>query len=79
MTVTPLTKNGDTSEFRNEKVDARNVTVRRVAEKYGLAIDDLYSVVMGKSDIRAADGYHYTEEGYVTLGRAMADFVLSKI
>lgn len=79
MTVTPLTKNGDTSTFRNEKVDARNVTVHRVAEKYGLAIDDLFSVVMGKSDIRSADGYHYTDEGYIMLGRAMADFIKSNI
>ena len=79
MTVTPLTKNGDTSVFRNEKVDARNITVQRVAKKYGLAVDDLYSVVMGKSDIRALDGYHYTVDGYVILGRAMADFVLDNL
>lgn len=79
MTVTPLTANGDTTVFRNDKVDARNITVRRVADKYGLAIDDLYSVVMGKSDIRAVDGYHYTTDGYILLGRAMADFIISKL
>lgn len=79
MTVTPLTVNGDTTTFRNEKVDARNEAVRRIAAKHGLAIDDLYSVVMGKTDIRTEDGYHYLDPGYVMLGRAMADFILDKI
>jgi len=53
--------------------------VDRLAEKYGITIDDLYSVVMDKSDIRASDGYHYTDEGYCILGRAMADFIKSNI
>ena len=79
MTVTPLTYNGDTTKFRNEIVDARNIAVRNIADKYGLDIDDLYSVVMGKTDIRSTDGYHYTDEGYEILGRAMADFILLKI
>lgn len=79
MTVTPLTVNGDTKTFRNENVDARNVVVKRLAEKYGLDVDDLYSVVMGKSEIRTEDGFHYTDEGYVLLGRAMADFILKHI
>lgn len=79
MTVTPLSKNGDTTVFRNEVVDARNISVRRIAEKHGLEIDDLYAVVAGKSEIRAFDGYHYTDEGYILLGRAMADFILKHI
>jgi len=79
MTVTPLTASGDPTVFRNEKVDKRNIAVKSIAEKYSLAVDDLYSVVMGKTDIRSEDGYHYLDSGYELLGRAMADFIISKL
>lgn len=79
MTVTPLSKNGDTKVFCNERVDARNIAVRKIAHKHGLDIDDLFSVVEGISEIRSTDGYHYTDSGYLMLGRAMADFILKRI
>lgn len=79
MTVTPLSKNNDVTVPMNEKVDARNQAVLRIAAKHNLKVDDLYSVVIGKSEIRTADGYHYLDEGYELLGRAMANFILENL
>ena len=45
-------------------IEERNAAIYRLAEKYGLAVDDLYtvSVNMPMSE-RQLDGVHYTEEG----------------
>ena len=79
MTVTPLTHGGDTTKWRNETVDVRNEAVRRIAAKYSLKIDDIYSVVMGRSELRVEDGYHYNDEGKQVIARAKADFVMENL
>ncbi|MBQ7821867.1 MAG: SGNH/GDSL hydrolase family protein [Clostridia bacterium] len=79
MNVTPLTFGGDRTKWRNETVDVRNEAIKRIADKYGLKIDDLYSAVMGKSELRADDGYHYNDDGYMVLARAMADFIMENL
>lgn len=48
---------------RNKAVAARNQIVQSLAEKKGLAVDDLYSVVFGRDTIRMEDGVHYRSEG----------------
>ena len=79
MTVTPLTRNKDVTDWNNGTVDVRNEAVRRIANKYSLKIDDIYSVVMGRSELRVEDGYHYNDDGKQVIARSMADFVMENL
>ena len=76
---TPITENGNGEKFAasNDAVIEKNAAVLRIAEKYGLPVRDLYSLVAGKSHIRSADGYHYNAEGYELLGGYVAEGILS--
>ena len=48
-----------------EKLAERNAVVRRLAEKHGCAISDLYEVSVNVPyDLRSKDGFHYAEAGY---------------
>ena len=55
-------------------VDAYNKAASAVAEDLGVGIDDLYAVVAGgdKASLLTADGVHFTAEGSLLLGRAVA-------
>lgn len=81
MLGTPLSVNGNPAEYGNgnERVKARNEAVKRIAEKHGLPVNNLYDVVFGKADIRANDGYHYNEDGYELLADKCSDFAVSKL
>lgn len=73
---TPITKADRISlQENNQIVLSRNEVVKRLAAEYGLAVDDLYSVVIGKADIKAEDGYHYTGEGYDLLADTVTQFI----
>lgn len=76
---TPVSVNGDTASYgeRNDQVIRWNDCVRKIGEKTGFPVVDLYSIVYGNKDIRTADGYHYTRDGYELLGRAVADAILA--
>ena len=52
------------SEERTERVKARNEAVKRIGEKLGLPVIDLYSVSDEHFDLLAKDGVHYTDAGY---------------
>lgn len=68
---TPITLPEDSLKFNEERngiVLERNKAVERIAEKYGLEINDNYSEVAGKTGIGAGDGVHYNAEGYRLLG-----------
>ena len=56
-----------------EQVKQRNDEVFRLAQHHDLAVDDLYAAAENRPDIRLADGYHYTEEGYRMLGATVAE------
>ena len=47
-----------------ERVKVRNDEVKKIAEKYGLPIIDIYSVAVEFADLRSGDGVHYIGEGY---------------
>lgn len=49
----------------------RNETVRRLAAEFALPVIDLYSVVVGKPELSAGDGYHYNSKGYHALAEAI--------
>ena len=52
------------NEENEKRVKKRNEIATKIAEKYGLAIVDLYSVSVENSDLRAADGVHFNADGY---------------
>ena len=62
-------------------VERCNRIAARVAGELGVAVDDLYGVVMqaGRDDLLREDGVHFTERGYVLLGRAVADCVRAQL
>ena len=49
---------------REARVQRRNAITAEIAAKYRLPIVDLYAVSVEFSELRSADGVHYTAEGY---------------
>ncbi|MBR2432210.1 MAG: SGNH/GDSL hydrolase family protein [Clostridia bacterium] len=49
---------------REERVRKRNEAAAKIAAKYGLPVIDLYSVSVEFSELRQADGVHFSPEGY---------------
>lgn len=67
-------------EKRNAVVLERNEEVKRIAAKYGLAVDDLYAVSIDHPEWRAErDGYHFNAEGRDAHGRAVAACIRSNL
>lgn len=64
---------------RNEVVKQRNRIVLKIAGKYKLAVDDLYSAMWGKNEYRKNDGYHFNEAGMIYQGSVAADFIRSRL
>jgi len=60
-------------------VEAYNREANQIAQKLGVKINNLYDVVMnvGRDKLLTQDGVHFTEEGSVLLGRAVAEVVRS--
>ena len=49
---------------RNARVVERNAAACAIAEKYGLATVDFYSIVKGNMELLIGDGVHLKSEGY---------------
>lgn len=47
----------------NERVIERNQRARKIAEYYGLFVNDLYTLSYGKDEFRVGDGLHYNSHG----------------
>lgn len=63
---TPVRKSGDVSKMNDvwfEKMAERNNAAKKVAEEFGLTVNDLYSVVIDRSDLYWQDGIHFSDEG----------------
>ncbi len=56
-------------------VAAYNAAAAEIAQEFGIAINDLFSVAMsaGRDDLLIEDGVHFTPEGSELLGRHVAD------
>jgi hypothetical protein len=59
-------------EIRNAQVVRRNRLAAAVMADHGIAMNDLYSLVLGRGELRVPDGYHYNEAGYAVMGEAVA-------
>ena len=63
---TPVTVRDDPATLdpvNNPRVLERNALGAAIARKLDLPIDDLYALVVGKTELSAGDGYHFTGEG----------------
>jgi lysophospholipase L1-like esterase len=79
---TPITKTTDgypLDEEKNAIVLRRNEVAQKIMTARNIPIDDLYAVVVGKTDFLAGDGYHYKDNGYDVLGRVVADKISEKL
>lgn len=77
-TTTPVTAAGCPKEIDEEKtriVRERNAAVRKTAERFGLPVDDLFSLVFGKPGYRLNDGLHYNRKGQALQARAVAEIL----
>jgi len=75
---TPVTVNGDVQTLdpkTNAQVLARNERAATIMKKYNIPVNDLYTLVIGQPDLRSTDGYHYNEQGYDQMGRAVANAI----
>jgi len=76
---TPITKNGkpDTlDKKRNGIVLRRNAAAAKIMKEFKIPVNDLYTKVVGKPDLRSPDGYHYEEKGRELQGQIVANALL---
>jgi len=67
---------GSVEPTLNGFVLERNAIIRRLAEEYGLILDDLFEVVAGKEEYTQNDGVHFDEAGRNALAEAVKNAVL---
>ena len=60
---------------RNAMALSRNAVAAAAMAEAGIAIDDLYTAVVGKSELCAGDTVHYNPAGRDFLGHIVADIV----
>lgn len=59
----------------NPRVIGRNEAVWRIAEKYHLPVDDLYTAMLDQPQWRTEDGYHYNDAGTDAQGAIVAGYI----
>jgi lysophospholipase L1-like esterase len=65
-----LTTCSTTAHYPNDRVEARNAIVTRLAEARGLTVIDLYTVACANRE-HIADGVHFDGEGYKALAEEL--------
>lgn len=75
---TPLTNSGDvnTVSANNAIMISRNALAAKIMAESHVPVVDLYSLVLGKPDLRSSDGYHYEEAGYKLMAKTVAEAIL---
>jgi lysophospholipase L1-like esterase len=70
--VSPPRRSGDVAEF--------NAVAKRVMDEEGVAIDDLYSLVMPRlAELQLPANVHYSKPGYEVLGKQVAASILKSL
>lgn len=72
-------KGMEIDEERNRVIIEKNKVVCRLAEKYGLEVNDLYASSLENPDWRGEDGYHFTPAGTDGQGRLVADVLVKAL
>ena len=62
-------------EVLYQMAEARNARIRAIGEKYGLAVDDLFTPMLAHRDLHVPDGIHYGDEGRALLGKIVSGFL----
>ena len=62
-----------TADGKHEIVEKRNARVEVIAEKHNLPIVNLYKVSYERDDLICEDKIHFTDNGYVTLAKAILE------
>lgn len=80
-TTTPVPKGGVLSPTRKfDSIPARNEIAAQVMKENGVAIDDLYSVVLPVQEkIGRANDVHFAPEGYEVLAKAVASSIKAQL
>ncbi len=80
-TCTPIwdTAALDRPDKRNKRVLVRNASIRKVAKRMAVPVDDLHAVVTARPDCVCGDGVHFLDSGNRRLAAAVAGFVRSLI
>ncbi len=60
---------------REKRVIKRNTAAIEVAEKYGLPVIDIYSVTLENANLLAADGAHFSNEGYEKIAEKIIETI----
>jgi hypothetical protein len=79
---TPVTKPNIPTELEaevNNKVMDRNEVMERLAIKYNIKLNDQYTKMLGKSEYRSDDGYHYNVTGEKAQAAIVAEIIQSII
>jgi lysophospholipase L1-like esterase len=77
---TPVTKPNIPTELYDElnnKVIERNKAMEHLASKYKVKINDLYTPMLGKTEYRVDDGYHYNCTGEKAQAEIVAKIIRS--
>ncbi|MDF2537821.1 MAG: hydrolase family protein [Herbinix sp.] len=59
----------------NERVLERNKRARKVAERYGLPVNDLYTLSYDKEEMRIGDGFHYNATGSKIQAEQVVEYI----
>lgn len=62
-------------EERHRRVLVRNRAAKKIAEKYGLPIIDLYHITEKNKNFLGADGVHFVKEGYHIIAKTILDAI----
>lgn len=72
-TITPVAPTH--GNIRLDELESYNETALRVMAENGIPVNDLHGIVAANPEYISPDKIHMTPEGYVALGRAVADAV----
>lgn len=77
-TSTPMTVNGQPETNcpeMNPKVLARNAAAAPIMQEFGIPVNDLYSLVVGKAELRSGDAAHFSAAGRELQGKQVAEVI----
>lgn len=75
---TPMTVNGQPETLcpeMNPKVLARNAAAAPIMREFGIPVNDLYGLVVGKAELRSGDAAHFSAAGRELQGKQVAEII----
>lgn len=77
VTTTPARSKENIKEFAENysEILERNKRATKIAEKYGVAVFDAFSVVAGQINLYSPDGVHLKEDGYELIAKELNEFI----